>query len=887
MNRSLVVLIALAGLGCSDISSVKTGELQIAPEEVVFRELDPGSRVGTALVEVRNVGDARIGISNMRLEELDERSELSIIDIEDHQGERFLDPGTVEFVDLEWRALDAQADEGRFIVTLADGSEVAVPVRTPDIDPRIRVESDPMGMPTEEGLTVQFLDAAPSEFQSAIITVSSQSIAALELSTLCLLTPEGDCLEDNRDSGFMICNGRPLEPSGCMPLMTPDSALGFEDEFTFTAFYQPGVNDVDRVSRQVLIESNARIPTFFISFVGEPCIRMTPSDVCGLCGDGEINGREACDDGNVDNGDGCTNTCTLPVCGDGVVQGGEECDDGNNNDNDPCTNTCTNAICGDGVVFDGLEACDDGNDDNTDECTNDCQSTGCGDGILQEGEACDDGNQNNNDGCTTDCVATSCGDMVLQGTEGCDDGNQETETCAYGETSCQVCDSTCNVVNGATSYCGDERIDSSAAEQCDDGNALTETCPYGLPSCMVCDASCQNVQGAVSFCGDGIVDSANGEACEPGIDAGCNYGADFVFYDNSNAVPAANGNMLYVIDVQGISEAERGDIISRGNLMDFEASFDLFSVSEIVAASQNGNQIASRTYLLVAILADDFYEPGGNNPFQHAFQFNNQTSMSGTDYARVAFDAYWSSNSRNVAVSFVNADMFTNGYYDAATLTTWVNGATGATRQFAYSEQGSDELTLSYNYNINDGCGAPSDGAECIAAGQLGECTFGVPVDPCERPNPPPECNPDPCAQANPPAECNETPDYGGQFVLNPIVQHQCSIEGFVTLVDIALSQLIFTETGNSLIISSFSQTDMPPLRQSPMPSDGTFDATATVTGGCNETFRIYGSFNDSTRREFTATFSASFSGSQCDVTNCTNGRTFTYDFSGLRVGTQ
>ena len=51
-----------------------------------------------------------------------------------------------------------------------------------------------------------------------------------------------------------------------MPLLAPTDGLGFEDEYTFTAFYQPGENDVDRVSRQVLIESNARTPSFFVSF---------------------------------------------------------------------------------------------------------------------------------------------------------------------------------------------------------------------------------------------------------------------------------------------------------------------------------------------------------------------------------------------------------------------------------------------------------------------------------------------------------------------------------------------------------------------------------------------------------------------------------------------
>lgn len=43
--------------------------------------------------------------------------------------------------------------------------------------------------------------------------------------------------------------------------------------------------------------------------------------------------------------------CTYqPDCGNGVVDPGEACDDGNGNNNDECTNVCTLTICGDGIV---------------------------------------------------------------------------------------------------------------------------------------------------------------------------------------------------------------------------------------------------------------------------------------------------------------------------------------------------------------------------------------------------------------------------------------------------------------------------------------------------------------------------------------------------------
>ncbi|SFE93455.1 Myxococcus cysteine-rich repeat-containing protein, partial [Nannocystis exedens] len=54
---------------------------------------------------------------------------------------------------------------------------------------------------------------------------------------------------------------------------------------------------------------------------------------------------EQCDDGNGQDGDGCTANCTLegqPLCGDGIVQpqNGEQCDDGNAVDGDGCAVTC-------------------------------------------------------------------------------------------------------------------------------------------------------------------------------------------------------------------------------------------------------------------------------------------------------------------------------------------------------------------------------------------------------------------------------------------------------------------------------------------------------------------------------------------------------------------
>ena len=74
------------------------------------------------------------------------------------------------------------------------------------------------------------------------------------------------------------------------------------------------------------------------------------------CGNGTRAGAEACDDGNIVSGDGCSNSCTLEsgytfsmatpnvcstTCGDGIVAGSEGCDDGGTTSGNGCSATCT------------------------------------------------------------------------------------------------------------------------------------------------------------------------------------------------------------------------------------------------------------------------------------------------------------------------------------------------------------------------------------------------------------------------------------------------------------------------------------------------------------------------------------------------------------------
>jgi fibro-slime domain-containing protein len=139
-------------------------------------------------------------------------------------------------------------------------------------------------------------------------------------------------------------------------------------------------------------------------FAGAPCVTK--------CGDGVVTRpAEECDPGvkvaNMDQA--CTIECQWA---DGWACSG-----------DPPTE-CHQTTCGDGTR-EGNESCDQGNNDQGDGCTAMCKiepscpasgggcSSGCGDGlllpqpangvVLKPGDACDDGNNLAGDGCSADC----------------------------------------------------------------------------------------------------------------------------------------------------------------------------------------------------------------------------------------------------------------------------------------------------------------------------------------------------------------------------------------------------------------------------------------------------------------------------------------------------
>ena len=258
-------------------------------------------------------------------------------------------------------------------------------------------------------------------------------------------------------------------------------------------------------------------------------------------GDGQIVAGEQCDDGNTENGDGCSSTGQFedgfacgdtapsvcePVYGDGQIVAGETCDTGDANldAEDGCVDgaivagfACPAAgipcepIYGDGLVV-GDEECDDGNTDAADGCA--------GNSTVEDGWTCDAAEP-------SVCSVVYGDGYVVAGEEQCDDGNTEAgDGCsANGEVEPGY---TCNggnlVTGGAPSICkvvyGDGYV-VGGVEQCDDANdANGDGCKTNgvIEDGYACIGGDQVDGSNPSVCseiyGDGLI--VGGEQCDTG-----------------------------------------------------------------------------------------------------------------------------------------------------------------------------------------------------------------------------------------------------------------------------------------------------------------------------------------------------------------------------------
>jgi len=72
----------------------------------------------------------------------------------------------------------------------------------------------------------------------------------------------------------------------------------------------------------------------------DPIIAQAKKECLPICGNGNVDPGEECDDANEVNDDECTNTCKKSKCGNGDVDPGEECDDKNRTKGDGCDDKC-------------------------------------------------------------------------------------------------------------------------------------------------------------------------------------------------------------------------------------------------------------------------------------------------------------------------------------------------------------------------------------------------------------------------------------------------------------------------------------------------------------------------------------------------------------------
>jgi|GEM_PF-6914586 len=315
----------------------------------------------------------------------------------------------------------------------------------------------------------------------------------------------------------------------CASCAVDADCVASEDEAA--TCYRWGCNELRRC---------AEVPTPGVSCADEVfCNGAEACDALGACvATPACDGDDRCDEG--------TATCTDP-CGNGVVAGAEACDDGGLVDGDGCS-----ALCGleHGYCRPGIDGCSDCPDEGpcpavTPVCGDGRVAAGDSDGDDEVDEVCDDGNEDDDDGCAAcqvscgfECTTaapsaeqsveapqtsgcqTSCGDGVVGGAEGCDDeGTDDNDgcsaTCAV-ETgwvcaSPSVAESACGAALVCTFACGNGVLD--GAEICDAGEANgTEICG--------CRADCQYEDPDVG-CDDGLAcnggDSCDGEgACTHG-----------------------------------------------------------------------------------------------------------------------------------------------------------------------------------------------------------------------------------------------------------------------------------------------------------------------------------------------------------------------------------
>jgi len=173
----------------------------------------------------------------------------------------------------------------------------------------------------------------------------------------------------------------------------------------------------DQVSRMLIAGMSSNQPANAGGF--QASVGRYLNDEGQLCGNGILDSQtgEACDDGNISDGDGCSSHCGLECAG--------SCSDSNSCTTDYCSSsgTCQHSpvpnCCGNGIKEAGEQCDPPGSAGILNTCTNECKlqskfkkipyfpglfSKGvCGNGKKEGIESCDDGNKKDGDGCSSTC----------------------------------------------------------------------------------------------------------------------------------------------------------------------------------------------------------------------------------------------------------------------------------------------------------------------------------------------------------------------------------------------------------------------------------------------------------------------------------------------------
>lgn len=108
--------------------------------------------------------------------------------------------------------------------------------------------------------------------------------------------------------------------------------------------------------------------------------------------------------------------------------------------------TIYGGYCGDGIKNYCYEECDDGNNEDGDGCSSECeieeQEPYCGDGICNGDETC----LTCEEDCGECPAEPECGNNILEENEECDDGEDNGIVCDNSSSSCDYCSSECKII---------------------------------------------------------------------------------------------------------------------------------------------------------------------------------------------------------------------------------------------------------------------------------------------------------------------------------------------------------------------------------------------------------------------------------------------------------